>query len=230
MRNSVNAYNGAGGAPPGRHKGLTLIELLVAISVLAFIAVLGWRGLDGIVRVRIALNDDLEQTRGMQLSFAQLQSDCAQLADAAILPNRMPLAAGPDRITLVRTVFADDQPSRLQVVAYRLRDGILTRHESVATRDLAELNDIWRAALSGGQTRQASSGRFDAGVVLQTGVESLRVRLWINGGWRVGVDAPVQAASAGINVIQQAPTGLEVALRMRGHETRLLKIFLLGAV
>ena len=38
-----------------RQQGLTLIELLVAIGVLAFVAVLGWRGLDAITRARAAL-------------------------------------------------------------------------------------------------------------------------------------------------------------------------------
>ena len=32
--------------------GFTLIELLVAIGILAMVAVLGWRGLDSIVRSR----------------------------------------------------------------------------------------------------------------------------------------------------------------------------------
>src|SRR5665811_345320 len=76
MRNRSIEHNGARAT---RHKGLTLVELLVAISVLGFVAVLGWRGLDSIVRARIALTSDLEQTRGMQLAFAQLQSDCAHL-------------------------------------------------------------------------------------------------------------------------------------------------------
>ena len=110
--------------------GLTLVELLVAISVLGFVAVLGWRGLDSIVRARIALTSDLEQTRGMQLAFAQLQSDCAHLASPSVLPNRIPLAVGQGRLTLVRTVFADNQPSRLQVISYRVNDGVLTRRES----------------------------------------------------------------------------------------------------
>jgi general secretion pathway protein J len=35
-------------------RGFTLIELLVAITILAIVAVLGWRGLDGIVRARVA--------------------------------------------------------------------------------------------------------------------------------------------------------------------------------
>ncbi|MEN3295328.1 MAG: ral secretion pathway protein, partial [Burkholderiales bacterium] len=37
-------------------RGFTLVELLIAISVLAMVAVLGWRGLDSIVRARVALN------------------------------------------------------------------------------------------------------------------------------------------------------------------------------
>jgi general secretion pathway protein J len=34
----------------GERGGFTLVELLVAISILAIVAVLGWRGLDGIIR------------------------------------------------------------------------------------------------------------------------------------------------------------------------------------
>ncbi|MFL6716736.1 MAG: type II secretion system protein J, partial [Burkholderiaceae bacterium] len=44
-------------------RGLTLIELLIAITVLAVVAVLGWRGLDSIVRSRIALTAEMERTR-----------------------------------------------------------------------------------------------------------------------------------------------------------------------
>jgi len=231
MRNSLTANSGTCAAlPPAnhRHKGMTLIELLVAISVLAFIAVLGWRGLDSIVRARIALNEDLEQTRGMQLAFAQLQSDCAHLADAAVLPNRVPLAAGQGRLTLVRTVFADNQPTQMQVIAYRVRDGVLTRRESVATRDLTELDALWRAIAGDTDTSQAPFDRLRAEVVLLSGVDALTMRLWANGGWRIGVDA-LPSVAAGMNAGLLAPTGLEVAMQLRGRDARLLKIFLLGA-
>src|SRR6476660_7000846 len=65
---------GASGEPLMKHgkRGFTLIELLVAISVMAIVAVLGWRGLDSIVRARVALNADLDHTRGLQLAFAQM--------------------------------------------------------------------------------------------------------------------------------------------------------------
>ena len=63
-----------------RRRGFTLVELLVAISILAVVAVLGWRGLDSIVRARTSLTEQMETTRGMQLAFAQMQSDCEHKA------------------------------------------------------------------------------------------------------------------------------------------------------
>ena len=215
-RTSINT----GAERSSKQRGLTLVELLVAISVLGFVAVLGWRGLDSIVRARSALTGDLEQTRGMQLAFAQLQSDCTHLASPSALPNRVPLAAGQGRLTLVRTVFADNQPTRLQVITYQLKDGMLTRRESAATRDLTELDTLWLAAANDTDTTQA--------VKLQSGVTAMAMRLWVSGGWRAGIDA--LTPTAGSTASPPAPTGLEVTLQLRGRDTGMLKIFLLGAV
>lgn len=206
----------------GAQKGLTLVELLVAISVLGFVAVLGWRGLDSIVRARIALTSDLEQTRGMQLAFAQLQSDCAHLVSPSALPNKVPLAVEQGRLTLVRTVFADNQPSRLQVIAYRVTDGVLTRRESAATRDLRELDTLWLTAANDTDTSQA--------VVLQSDVTALTMRLWVSGGNGWSTDLGVLTPTAGSTVTPPLPTGLEVTMQLRGRDTGMLKIFLLGAV
>ena len=147
-------------------RGFTLVELLVAISILGLVAVLGWRGLDSIVRARIALTSDLEQTRGMQLAFAQLQNDCAHLASPSVLPDRIPLTIGQGQLTLVRTVYADNQPSRLQVISYRVNAGLLTRRESPATRDLRELDTFWQNAVNDTFTSQP--------VVLQSDVAAFR--------------------------------------------------------
>ncbi len=223
--------------------GLTLIELLVAISVLAFVAVLGWRGLDSIVRARVALNEDLEQTRGMQLAFAQMQNDFAQVVTGKSAPDRAPLVIDRDRIMLIRKVFAENQPSRLQVVTYRVRDGVLTRRESVGTRDLAELDRLWTAAESDIETGQE--------VRLQSGVTAMTMRLWGPKGWgevNANLEAPeapartskgsIMTPSAGnpaagnpSPVLNQTTlTGLQVALQMQGSDASMLKVFLLGAV
>jgi general secretion pathway protein J len=207
-----------------RGKGLTLVELLVAISVLGFVAVLGWRGLDSIVRARIALTTDLEQTRGMQLAFAQLQSDCAHLVNSSALPDRLTLAAGPGRLTMVRTVFADNQPSRLQVIAYRVKDGVLTRRESSTTRDLRDLDSLWLNAMNDTDTSQA--------VVLQSDVSALTMRLWFSGsnGWRTDPGILTPPPDAAPAVSPPLPSGLEVTMQLRGRDSGMLKIFLLGAV
>ncbi|HEY0665526.1 MAG TPA: prepilin-type N-terminal cleavage/methylation domain-containing protein [Gallionella sp.] len=198
--------------------GLTLIELLVAITVLAVVAVLGWRGLDSIVRARIALTENLEQTRGMQLTFAQLQNDCAQLAPANVLPDHATLIAEQGMLRLVRTVFADNQPARLQIVTYRLRDGVLTRRASAETRDLKELEALWKS--------EARLDETDA-VVLQSGVSELNMRLWVRGrsAWLSAAEVFAPDAKPG-----QALTGLEVDIRLMGRDTHLTKIFLLGVV
>ena len=203
-----------------RQEGLTLIELLIAISILAIVAVLGWRGLDGITRARSALTTELELTRGMQLTFAQLQSDCAHIASQTSLPERVPLVADQQRLVMVRTVTADNQPTRLQVVAYRLIDGVLTRTESAATRNLSELDTQW-AAIAGNPNATQS-------VALQSGLASMRIRTWSTNspGWRVSTDAMANTSAPNM----AAMTGLEVSLQPVGRDTSTTKVFLLGAM
>jgi general secretion pathway protein J len=207
---------------PKARRGFTLVELLVAISILAIVAVLGWRGLDGIVRARSSLTAQMETTRGMQLAFAQLQSDCEHISNAEVINNRPFLLTGTDRITLVREVFTENQPSRMQVVAYRIVNGTLLRRESNLTRDLAELDALWQASVSDTDT--------SGSVALQNGVAGMQVLVWQNGGWRQSVtqvvaNANIMAQSTGVN---PNPTGLQVALLQQGQEIPLSKFFLVG--
>lgn len=201
-------------------KGFTLVELLVAITVLAIVAVLGWRGLDTIVRARVALTQDLEQTRGIQLAFAQMQSDCARIVQPSDVGGHKTLAAERERVTMIRTVFAENQPSRMQVVAYRLRDGQLIRYESAATRDLKELDSMWQNATNDSGTEQS--------VALQSNVAAMTVQAWFSDtpGWRDAA-APSNSTATGNAAM---PTGLQIALQQRGHDKGMSKVFLLGAV
>ena len=118
-----------------KNLGFTLIELLVAVAILAIIAVMGWRGLDSIIRARVGLNQELEHSRGAQISFVQLENDCAHLVSEAMLPRRENIRAFDQQLILIRTVYDDNQATRLQVVAYRMKDGVFSRRESVPTEN-----------------------------------------------------------------------------------------------
>jgi general secretion pathway protein J len=209
-----------------RARGFTLIELLVAISILAMVAVLGWRGLDGIVRARVALTDQMETTRGMQLAFAQMQSDCEHMAGSALLDRRPFLQADNDRLTMVRQSFVENEPLRLQVVSYRIRNGTLTRRESIGTRDLVQLDILWTAAISDADTTAA--------VTLQTGVTGMAIQTWELNQWRQqgqGASAqPLPQPTGQAPPAAVEPTGLQVALGVRGVEAPMVKSFLLGGL
>jgi general secretion pathway protein J len=201
-------------------RGFTLVELLVAIGILAMVAVLGWRGLDGIVRARVALTDQMEMTRGMQLAFAQMQSDCEHAVDATMLGRRPFLQQADNRLTLVRTVLNENEPARLQVIAYRLVNGQLQRRESKTTRDLVELDALWQASVSDTDPTPP--------VTLQGGVESMGVLVWQNNAWQTQQQQAQTAPPGG--VVPNAVTGVQVVLAARGFPQPLTKSFLLGSI
>lgn len=219
-------------------RGFTLVELLVAISILAIVAVLGWRGLDGIVRGRIILTEQMEATRGMQLAFAQMQSDFAHIAGADVIGRRPYLQWDADRLTLVRKVYVENETSRLQVVSYRVVGGQLLRRETPGTRDLVQLEQLWEAMAGDAPAQNAPP------VALQDGVLGMQVQAWQNNVWhnepariigdpllaqqQVAPPLPVPAGQQGLPGNLSAPTGAQVALTVRNVPAPLVKSFLLG--
>jgi len=61
-------------------RGFTLIELLVAISLMALMTVLAWRGLDGISRSQLRLQQQSDDVLALQATLAQWGADLDAMA------------------------------------------------------------------------------------------------------------------------------------------------------
>lgn len=97
-------------------RGFTLVEVLVAISVMALMALMGWRGLDGMTRGQQQLQDRAEQLQIMQTALAQWRTDLDQLQP---MPG-LPAWDWDGRVLRLTRSSATGQPAALRVVAWTL--------------------------------------------------------------------------------------------------------------
>lgn len=97
-------------------RGFTLVEVLVALVVMATLAGMAWQGVDGMVRARDASQQRLERTLRLNTALAQWEQDLASLQDSRAVP-----ALGFDGATLRMTRRTD---RGLQVVAWSLRPSV----------------------------------------------------------------------------------------------------------
>ena len=93
-------------------RGFTLVEVLVALGIMATLAVMGWQGIDGIVRTRDASQARLNHTLRLGTVLAQWEQDLASLQETDAVP-----ALSYDGKTLRLTRRTDDG---VQLVAWSL--------------------------------------------------------------------------------------------------------------
>lgn len=75
-----------------KQAGFTLVELLVAIVIMALLALLSWRGLDGMTRVQTATQANTDGVLALQAGLAQWQTDL----DALVVQANVYAVSGLD--------------------------------------------------------------------------------------------------------------------------------------
>lgn len=125
-----------------RARGFTLVELLVALFVLALLAALSWRGLDGMMKARQQTEARAEQVLALQTGLAQWTADLDAITTFPPTPG-LQWNGRVLRLTRHSSLAAGDG---IRVVGWTRRDGQWRRWESSPVTTRGELDAAWDAA------------------------------------------------------------------------------------
>src|SRR5262249_24651637 len=114
---------------PSRLRGITLLELLVALAILALLSLLGYRAISALAESEVRLADETRRWRTLDALFVRLESDLREAIPrdarmgAAPAPAWLGVAADAGNATLefprAGPEFAADVGSAGQRIGYR---------------------------------------------------------------------------------------------------------------
>lgn len=184
-------------------RGFTLVEVLVALMVMALLAVMAWQGVDGIVRTRQRSQARLDEVLRMNTVLAQWEQDLMQLQDTNAVPA---LNFDGASLRLTRST-----PTGVQVVVWALRNGTWDRWAGPPVTGSRALQDQWMAS-------QQFQGNEPGQLRVFKGVASVHMYYYRGNGWSnaqssgdvesVGASASAAAAASRTAL----PTGVRVVL------------------
>jgi general secretion pathway protein J len=204
--------------------GFTLIELLVAISLMALMAVLSWRGLDGISRAQTQLQQRSDDVQTLQSTLGQWGADLEAMAEQ---PNHPSLDWDGRAMRILRRGSAVPGEG-LHVVAWALRnvDGVgqWLRWQSPELRSRGELDLAWQKAQIWAQTpsdedrlREVRTVALDAWQIFY-----YRGNAWTNPMSSAGAPDSAAQASGDVRPVaasaESTPDGVRLVLNLAGGQ------------
>ena len=205
---------------PSQH-GFTLVELMVAIVVMALLALLSWRGLDGMTRVQSQTQTHTDSVLALQAGLAQWQTDL----DALTLQPNVPGVTGLDydaQVLRLTRRYAEkpentQNPLRndsIRVVAWSQRNadsGIKwLRWQSAPLKTRAELQAAWQQAKQWANNATVADKK---GEVVVAAIDKWQVFYYRNDAWVNALSTADQANQAGSNS-PALPEGIRLVLTL----------------
>lgn len=200
-------------------RGFTLVEVLVALVIMAVIAVMGWQGVDSMARSRDIGNAASERALRLSTVVAQWEQDLGAVYDSPQVPG---LAFDGASLRLVRR-----SEGGVQVVVWSVQGGVWRRWPGPVVQRAAELQQAW---LSSQQLQGSEAGQLP----LLDGVREWQLYFWRGQGWSNAqssgdlvdeapavVAAPAAPAASGASAPTGGASAPVVAITAAPRRTRL---------
>ena len=185
--------------------GFTLIELLVAISVMSLLAVLSWRGLDGMARAQAQTSLRADQILTLQVGLAQWKVDLDALSQTSQV---IPLDWDGRVLRLTRRTATPG--NGLMVVAWIRRadeEGQWLRWQSQVVRTSVGWTDAWSRA---GVWAQSATTLGASGEVSITPLQEWQIFYFRGNAWTNPMSSPGQQPAR--SSTQPTPQTVSVAV------------------
>ena len=188
-------------------RGFTLIEVLVASSILALMALISWRGLDGMFKTQTALQTRSDATQNLQVGMAQWRTDL----DNMLVLQGTPALDWDGRSLRITRQHSQDPKAGVQVVAWTLGNGQWTRWQSAPLTQ----SEAWAQAWAQAQIWAESAGNLKANTAQEVLIHPLQA--WQIYYHRVGAwSNPLSSAETGTDKSnpQNLPEGVRLVLEL----------------
>lgn len=204
-------------------RGFTLVEVLVAISVLALLALMGWRGIETVLSTRTRVTYQTAQVAQWQTGLAQWRADLQAMTEMGAVP-----ALDFDGLVLRMTRVDRSLPGQpLRVVAWSRRIiahqhqglGSWVRWQSPPLSNRSDLALAWAQA-----QRWARNPSQDdlTGEVALAGIDSWQLLYFRKNSWSNPLSAsdtspagPTTSSAQAAPPAPALPEGIRLVLRVR---------------
>ncbi|MDP9900577.1 PulJ/GspJ family protein [Variovorax ginsengisoli] len=191
--------------PRQRAHGFTLIELMVAIAAMALLALMSWRGVDGMTRTQGQMRERGDAVLTLQTALSQWGTD---LDAIAVLPSTQPIDWNGRAVRLTRTLTDGVQPL-VEVVAWTVRNDAAGvprwyRWASPTLRTRGDWQQAWERAASWAENGDTETQGTEVALMPLQGwqLQYFRNNLW----------QPATGADASGTTTSTVPDGVRVVL------------------